>query len=123
PDYWKPLVATMYGTGMRWGEATALQAGDVQLDGTTGVITISRSWKKGATGVYLGSPTSKRGRRTITIAEPLTSLLSEHMLGLAADGLVLTGKEGGRVQSQHVHPRVGRRAVSASGISKRPVLH
>ena len=123
PDYWKPLVATMYGTGMRWGEATALQAGDIQINGPTGVITVSRSWKKGATGVYLGSPKSKRGRRTITIAEPLTSLLREHMRGLAADDLVFTGKEGGRVQSQHFHPRVWRRAVSASGISKRPDLH
>ena len=123
PDYWKPLVATMYGTGMRWGEATALQAGDIQINGPTGVITVSRSWKKGAIGVYLGSPKSKRGRRTITIAEPLTSLLREHMRGLAADDLVFTGKEGGRVQSQHFHPRVWRRAVSASGISKRPDLH
>lgn len=31
PDYWKPLILTLYGTGMRWGEGTALQAKHVDL--------------------------------------------------------------------------------------------
>lgn len=123
PEHWKPLVATMYGTGMRWGEATALQASDVQLDGSTGVITISRAWKKGDTGVYLGSPKSRRARRTVTIADPLVSLLRDQLAGKEPGELVFTAVQGGRVRPQNFHPRVWRPAVEASGIGKTPDLH
>lgn len=123
PGRWQPLVATLYGTGMRWGEATALRVGDVQLTGTTGTITVRQAWKKGAAGVYLGSAKSKRGHRTITIADPLVSLLRSQVADLAPDRLVFTAVEGGRVRAQNFHPRVWRPAVAASGVGKRPDLH
>ena len=66
PPRWRPLVLFLGATGMRWGEATALTVGAVNL--TAGEIRITQAWKetRGA-GQKLGPPKTKRGRRTIPV--------------------------------------------------------
>lgn len=123
PDRWQLLLQTMYGTGMRWGEATALRVGDVQLGRGVGTITVRQAWKKGANGVYLGSPKSRRSRRTIKIKGALVAALTEHLQGKSPDDLVFTGARGARVAPQNFHPRVWHPAVAAAGIGKTPDLH
>jgi len=122
-DHYKPLVATLYGTGMRWGEATALHVADIELESTTGVIHVRQAWKRGERGDYLGAPKSRRALRTVTIAGELVTLLREHLAGHPASALAFTAPQGGRVWEQAFRPRVWQRAVEASGISKRPDLH
>lgn len=119
--HYQPLVATLYGTGMRWGEATALRVGDVDLE--AGVITVRQAWKKGDGSPYLGSAKSKRGHRTITITGGLLRLLRELLDGRPASALVFTSVQGKQVRSQNFHPRIWRPAVEASGIGKRPDVH
>lgn len=123
PEHWRLLVRTLYATGMRWGEVTALQAKDVQLGGTVGTITVRQAWKKGATTKYLGGPKSARARRTIRIKGPLVADLAAHLASKAPDDWVFTGRQGGRVHAQNFHPRVWHPAVAASGIGKSPDLH
>lgn len=120
-DRYKPLVATLYGTGLRWGEATALEVRDIDLpDEDAGTITVRQAWKKGG---GLGSPKSTRALRTVTITGTLVHLLREHLDGRPPGALAFTGPQGGRVWEQAFRPRVWHPAIEASGIDKRPDLH
>lgn len=62
----RALVLTLAWTGMRWGEATALRADDV--DFTTGVIHIRRAHWRGIVG------TPKNGRERVV---PMSPILAE----------------------------------------------
>src|SRR5690606_19833070 len=57
--FWQPLVEFLFSTGLRWGEATALQVGDVDLEQAT--ANVVRAWKRGR---VLGVPKSSKSRRT-----------------------------------------------------------
>lgn len=122
PEY-QPLVAILAGTGMRWGEATALQPEDFDLDAAQPIVRVSRAWKKGAQGVYLGSPKSKRGRRTITLPRAVVDVVRPLVEQARNGELVFTAREGGRIRAQNFHPRVWHVAIDKSGIGKRPRLH
>lgn len=119
--HYRPLVAFLAGTGCRWGEATALQARDFDLDADQPVVRVRRAWKKGETGVYLGSPKSEKGRRTITLPPSVVQLvrpLVEAAKFDTASGLVFATREGTRVQSQHFTYRVWRPALARVGIER-----
>lgn len=68
--HYRPLLALLAGTGMRFGEATALTPADFDLDGDVPSVRISKAWKKGEAGVYLGAPKSRRSLRTISLSPP-----------------------------------------------------
>jgi len=123
PEHWRPLVALLYGTGLRWGEATALTPGDLDLDGVTPVLRVSRAWKKGEAGVYLGAPKTRRGRRTVGLPPPLVPGLRTLCEGKAVGDLLFTAPRGGRASSQHFHTRVWKPALAKSGVGKRPRPH
>jgi len=123
PERWQPFVALLYGTGLRWGEATALEVRDIELDGTTGLVHVRRAWKKGESVVYLGSPKSKKALRSVTITGTLVDLLRDHLDGRPSGALAFTAIRGGRLMSQNWHTRVWRPAVLASGVDKRPDPH
>lgn len=42
-DHWRPLVLLLVGTGLRWGEATALTVGDVDLDPAAPSVRVVRA--------------------------------------------------------------------------------
>ena len=123
PERWRPLVGTLFFTGLRWGEATALTPGDLDLDAEVPILRVARAWKKGAAGVYLGAPKTRRGRRTVSLPDFLVPVLRTQAEGKAGDGLLFTAPEGGRVSAQHFHTRVWRPAIERSGIAKRPRVH
>lgn len=104
--YWQPLVATLFATGLRWGEATALQVGDVDLDHAT--ATVVRAWKVGR---VLGPPKSKRSRRTIALAPETVELLRPLVQGRPADAFVFTNTQGRPVSPQTFHDNVWAPAV------------
>lgn len=123
PAHWRPLVATLYSTGMRWGEATALTPGDLDLDSQIPTVRVTRAWKKGDRGVYLGSPKTRRGRRTISLPRQMVEPLRSLCAGKPADDLLFAAMQGGRVSAQHFHNRVWRPAIAKSGIGKQPRVH
>src|SRR5665647_2133476 len=123
PAHWRPLVALLYGTGLRWGEATALTPGDLDLDGVTPIVRVTRAWKQGAAGVYLGSPKTRRSRRTVALPPQIVPDLRALADGKAAGDLLFTSIEGKRVSGQHFNARVWHPALAASGLTKRPRVH
>src|SRR5271163_1035550 len=64
---WQPLAEFLVASGARWGEATALRSGDIDL--AEGTVRIQRAWRyvSGA-GYQLGPPKTNRSIRTIDVA-------------------------------------------------------
>lgn len=85
PDYWRPLVWMLGGTGMRWGELAALTAGDVDLEQQ--VVRVTKAEKQDPdqpSRTIVGPTKSKRSRRTITlprdVVEAVTPLVEGRKL-------------------------------------------
>ncbi|MET8609701.1 tyrosine-type recombinase/integrase [Streptomyces misionensis] len=103
------LSMIKYGTGVRWGEVTAL-APECLIGWKTGrpKIRIKRAWKKdGQGGYYLGPPKSKRSRRTIRVSQAVVEAIEE--LGGEddenGDCLYFTGDRGQRLHYSTFYDR------------------
>lgn len=73
------LAIVKYGTGLRWGEVSAL-APECLVDWRTAkpVIRVKRAWKKDGKGGYkIGMPKSKRGRRSIRVSQTVVAAIEE----------------------------------------------
>ena len=107
------LLAVTVGTGLRFGEISALWVGDVDLDHRT--IRINKAWKRNgeddATDTpgwlarqlepkhtmrdhHLGNPKTPKSRRTITISPAVAEALARRIDGKAADDFVFTSRHG-----------------------------
>jgi integrase len=74
PEFYKPLILLLAGTGLRWSEATALRHSDFDLE--AGLLRVSRAWKDSkAKGKYLGAPKTTRSRRTVALPPGLVQTL------------------------------------------------
>jgi integrase len=98
PDAYKTLVLTLVSTGMRWGEASALQGRDLDAAGNT--ITVSRAWHEGENRTpVLGPPKTAAGHRTISISPDLTTLLATRANSAGAEGLLFQNARGHRIKN------------------------
>lgn len=126
-EHWQPFIATLVGTGMRWGEATALTVGAVDLDAQPPTVRVQQAWKRtGKSARELGAPKTRRGRRTISIGPALARTLRPLVEGRPADAYVFTALEGGIIHHGTFHPRVWQPAVKATqkaGLTKTPRIH
>jgi integrase len=134
PVYYRPLVLFLAGTGARWGEATAITWGDVELATTPPTARIEKAWKKGPDGTpVLGPPKSAKSRRTVSLWPEIV-----HALGAprGGDQLLFPGAQGGRqIWYGAFNTRIWKKAVErandtdaceAAGllpIGKRPNIH
>lgn len=95
PDRYQPFIAFLAGTGARWGEATAVTWGDLNLEARPPTVRIERAWKKGVGGKpVLKQPKSSRSRRTISLFDDLVAALGAP--GESGD-LIFPGRAGGHM--------------------------
>lgn len=133
PERGKPLVMWLAGTGMRWGEATALTWGDIDRSGATMLVHIDKAWQKGENAArVLGPPKTDAGERTISVPAELVAEMGTPARG---DALVFTGTQGGPIWPGGFYSRIWRPAVDAANdddrcakagltpLGKRPRLH
>lgn len=104
--YWQPLAEFLFSTGLRWGEATALQIGEVDLDRAT--VTVVRAWKRGR---VLGVPKSSKSRRTVALSPETVELLTPLIKGRGGEAYVFRNTLGGPVRHQTFHDNVWTPAV------------
>ena len=104
--HWQPLVEFLFSTGLRWGEATALQIGEVDLE--RGAATVVRAWKRGR---VLGVPKSSKSRRTVALSPETVELLAPLVKGRGGDAYVFRNTIGGPVRHQTFHDNVWQPAV------------
>ena len=105
----RDLLRVMVGTGLRFGEITALWVEDIDL--TKRTLSVRKAWNRqgedGETqipkwltkrisakhemrGHYLGLPKTPKSRRTITIAPSVVTILRRAMTGKSPDDFVFT---------------------------------
>jgi integrase len=97
-ERYRPLVRFLVGTGLRWGEATALRVEDVSLAGTAPSVRVNKAWKRGAEGqTYVGPPKTRRSRRTVSLPSALVEDLEPLVGGRRGDDFLFVNAEGGPI--------------------------
>ncbi|MET9321899.1 site-specific integrase [Streptomyces sp. NPDC003038] len=117
------LVRTAYGTGLRWGEITALAARHIRnpVSGRY-EVRVTRAWKRRTpSDFYLGPPKSSAGRRTVEITEGLWLELVDYGLAdLELDELVFRGLDGERIKYGTFWERWNRAVAKAKKLGLLP---
>lgn len=126
------FVLLLPSTGLRFGEASALQARDIDLD--AGTLTVSRAWKyregKGSTR-ELGPPKTQRSRRTIALPAQVLPMLTARVADLAPTDFIFTNTNGQPWTGSRFHEGVWQPAVRAANnkelnvkpLGKKPRVH
>lgn len=124
PDFWKPLVTTLAGTGMRWSEATELRVGEVDLDGLPTIKIIRASKRQPGVGMVEGVPKSRKSRRTVIVPPQAADLIRPLLVGKKASDFVFLDDRGQeRISHAYFHRRVWVPACDAAGLEPRPRPH
>ncbi|WP_172121167.1 tyrosine-type recombinase/integrase [Actinomyces faecalis] len=123
PKAYQPLVASLYGLGLRFGEATALTPADLDLEAAQPVVRVTKAWKEGEHGRYLGAPKTRRGIRTVTVPPSLLPVLREQVEKKRATDLLFPGPGGDALTSGTFHRLVWQPAVKAAGMVPVPRVH
>lgn len=123
PEYWRPLVALLFTSGLRFGEATALQAQDVDLAHRT--LRVRQAWKAtSGAGHQLGPPKSQRARRTIPIPVEVAAEVKALVEGRGSQEFVFTNTQGGPVRHGSFHSHVWTTVVHEfAGDTRRQTEH
>lgn len=116
--YYRPLVTLLGGTGLRWGEATALQVADLDILSTRKTLTVVRAWKRNDRSEFvLGEPKTRRSRRTIAIgAEVVEAVLPLWSGRDGAEFLFTTAVNGQPVRHSNFFNRVWNPAVARASV-------
>jgi integrase len=124
---YRDLCAVLIGTGLRWGEATALAVGHVDPMTTPPRLHVARAWQDdGANGYQLGTPKSVRSRRTVSFADAVLDALVPHVAGKGSEEFVFTTPGGAPLRHANFYHRVWRPALekaARNGLERRPRIH
>lgn len=121
----RDLADWLVGTGMRWGEATAVQVKDINLINAT--VSVHRAWKKQKGGSFaLGPPKTRKARRTIALAPAQVEMARRLMTGQQPEALLFRTAWGNRWRHSNFYNRKWKPAVDSAienGLPRRPRIH
>lgn len=124
---YRDLCAVLIGTGLRWGEATALAVGHVDLFTSPPRLHVTRAWQDdGAGGHQIGTPKSVRSRRTVAFGDAVFDALLPHVAGKGSDEFVFTTPAGAPLRHANFYHRIWRPALekaARNGLERRPRIH
>lgn len=126
PAYWKPLVITLAGTGIRWGELAALTVGDVDTE--NGLLRVTKAEKQdpdNPSKTIIGPPKTKKGRRSISLPGDVLEALEPLMEGKRRNARLFLPPNGGPLRHRTFYRDIWlRKSVGQSGIRQPyPRLH
>jgi integrase len=126
----RDLADWLVGTGMRFGEATALRVSDLNLTADKPTVSVQRAWKKAKKGsekaFYLGPPKTKKARRLLGLSPAQIDMLRRHVAGRSPDDFIFRAAMGGPWRHANFYNRKWLPAVKAAvdkGLPKRPRIH
>lgn len=121
----RDLADWLIGTGMRFGEATAVQVRDINL--RQGTASVQRAWKKSKElGRYLGPPKTKKTRRIVPLSPSLLDMARRLMAGQEPETFLFRTTHGNAWNSGTFYNRIWTPALdraAAKGLTKRPRVH
>jgi integrase len=116
-DEYRPLIRLLFATGLRFGEATALTARDVDLLGKRKTLTVTKAWKRTGPSEYVvGEPKTRRSRRTLGLSSELVELLAPIWSQRRGDELLFAGPHGLRLPHSEVYKRGWAPAVARARV-------
>jgi integrase len=103
-DPYSSLARLLAGTGLRYGEATALSVRSVDLLDRRPALNVVRAWKRLPDSTYmLGEPKTPRARRTLSLSAELVDLLLPLVAGKRGDELVIQSVNGHQLLNSTFH--------------------
>jgi integrase len=121
------LALLLVGSGLRYSEATALQAKHLDLLAPVCTVRIVQAWKRQPGGAYLlEEPKTRRSQRTVTVSDEVRAALIKRSAGKAADELAFTTVSGGQLKNARFSNYYWRPAVLRArvlGLEKDPRTH
>lgn len=115
-SHFVPLLDTLVGTGIRWGEAEALQVKAIDFRASTMRITQSAKWDASRSQRTFGPPKTKKSRRTIALPPEVTTALLPLVEGKRREDLIFTMPRGGQLRHATFHHRYWVPAVEAADL-------
>jgi integrase len=110
--YYQLLFRTLAGTGARWGEAAALQVGDLTFTSKPPTVRIARALRRDENSrPYIGPTKTRRSRRTISLPEKLAGELHAEVKGQAPTARVFNGHTGAPLHHSNIRLRAWLPAV------------
>lgn len=123
PEHYKPLVVLLFGTGLRWSEATALQVQDINPE--AGTLRVVRAWKKNQKperGFKIGPPKSKASRRTIALPVEVAQAIGP-LLGRPGGDWLFRTVTGVVIRHNNFYNRIWVPACERAELDPRPRIH
>lgn len=116
-EEYRPLIRLLAGTGLRFGEATALRVSDLDLLGRRRTLTVTKAWKRIDSAEWVvGEPKTRRSRRTLSLSSELVLMLAEQVAGKRGADLVFSGPHGLRLPHTEVYKRGWAPAVARARV-------
>jgi integrase len=114
------LIRFLAYSGVRWGEAVALQRSSITLQGRR--VRIKEAATEIAGKLEFGTPKT-HDARTIILPEFIAARLATHIQEMAKDALVFTAPQGGPLRSSNFRRSVWTPACEASGMPEGLLIH
>lgn len=109
-EHFHPFFWTLFGSGMRFGEAAALTKQD--FDMANGLVRVNKSLKQSGDGGYeVGPPKTRNSVRTIALPARVLEMVGPLVESARVGDSVFTMKQGGQVTSQAIHNHAWRPAM------------
>lgn len=124
------LADWLVGTGMRWGEATALQVRDLKLDSPTPTASVQRAWKRAPKGsekaFFVGPPKTRKARRLVALTPTQVEMARRLVSGQQPESYVFRTAWGNHWRHSNFYHRKWQPAVEraiSKGLPRRPRIH
>lgn len=120
PEHYRPLVVFLVGTGLRWSEATALQARHVDLVHAT--VRVEQAWKRVPGAAWqIGPPKTPKSTRTVNAA--VIALAAVTPLSGKPNDWVFTTPTGGVVRHANFYAHIWKPSCERAGLVPPPRIH
>lgn len=123
PPHYRPLFTTLVGTGMRWGEAEALEVADVDL-GANPVVRITKAvkWDPSKSSRSVGPTKTRKSRRTLALPPEVVEVLEPLVAGRRGSERLFLAPRGGELRHRTVYDD-WKAAVARAGLEPQPRMH
>lgn len=98
PEHYRPLVMTLFGTGIRWGEAEALEVRDFDPRARTLRINKAAKWDTSKATRTVGPTKTKHSDRTITLPSYVVAALLPLTSGRPRGARLFVAPRGGALR-------------------------